>query len=223
MMQEMPSPPDLQRLHEAIGSVDAPPRLRAQVGGLIAEAEHRRARRRRIGIGGGLAAATAAAAATVAIVVPGGAGGAGAPTVVQVAALSAAPALAPAPPVDPSYSERLALGVGGVAFPAWRGTFAWRASGRRTDTLEGRRTVTVFYRGRGGTRLSYSIVAGDALAWPRGARIVRRHGTPFRTLTAGSRRIVTWRERGHQCVIAAPASVPVDRLLALARWSAHEA
>lgn len=220
-MQEMPSPPDLQRLHDAIGSAQAPPRLRGEVADLLEGARRRRRRRRRTAFGGGLAAAAAATAAAIAVVVlPSGPG---APTVVQVAALSTAPALAPPPPPEPSYPERLAVAVDGVWFPAWQGTFPWRASGRRTDTLGGRRTVTVFYRGRGGTRLSYSIVAGPALAWPQDARAVRRNGTTFRILVAGGRRIVTWRERGRQCVVAAPASVPEARLLALADWSAQEA
>ena len=38
--------------------------------------------------------------------------------------------------------------VGDVYFPNWTARFGWSATGERTDTLNGRTAVTVYYGGR---------------------------------------------------------------------------
>ncbi len=139
----------------------------------------------------------------------------GSPTALDAAALAARGPTAPPPPVSPAEPQTLARNVEGVAFPAWsrRG---WRAAGERSDTLEGRRAATVYYDGPAGVRLSYTIVAAPALAWPDGARRAVRRGVEIRLLRSDRAVVATWRVAGHQCVLSAPAAVSDEAVLALA-------
>jgi hypothetical protein len=159
-----------------------------------------------------------AAAALLVIVLASPNGTPGGPTVVQAADLAARPATEGAPPVDPARPGLLKRSVQGVEYPSWQDEFPWRASGAREDTLEGRHVVTVFYANPKGAKLAYSIVTGKPLPEPSG-RSFQSGDEHYVVLKHGARTVVTWRRGGHTCVIAAPASVPTTKLVALASWS----
>jgi hypothetical protein len=162
---------------------------------------------------GGLAAG-AAFALILALVLPGGAGG---PTVVEAAELAERPAEAAAPRPDPGEPALLDARAEGLAYPNWAREFGWRAAGRRVDEIDGRRAVTVFYE-KEGRRVGYTILSGDQLDPPDGARTAVRDGTTFRGLASDGRVIVTWPRQGHTCVLSAER-VDAATLIDLAAWS----
>ena len=123
------------------------------------------------------AAALALAAVMAAFVVLLAAGG---PAVEQVLAVAARPATAPA---------ALDRGFEGVRFPRYE---KWRATGERSDVVDGRQVRTVFYA-RDGRVIAYAIVAGPALSAEEALRVVRDDGVVA----------VTWTRDGRTCVIAA--------------------
>jgi len=172
--------------------------------------------RRPIIIGTGLVGALAAIVLALVLALPGGAPGA--PSVSQAAALSTRGAVAPAPLPDPSNpAVKLSRGVGEIYFPNWSGKFGWRAVGQRSDTIGGRRAITVYYDWHG-KRLAYTIVAAPALSEPK-ARVTTLNGTALRTLTLDGRLVVTWRRARHTCVLSA-AGVSASVLRQLAAWNA---
>jgi len=199
-----------RRAVAALRTVDvrAPAWLRARV-------EPERKRRRSpvsLPLAGGLAAG-AAFALTLALVLPGGAGG---PTVVEAAELAERPSAAAAPRPDPEQPKVLNARAAGLAFPAWAEEFGWRATGRRVDELDGRRAVTVFYE-KGGRRIGYTIVSGEAIDPPDEARRAVREGTVLHGLSAEGRVIVTWLRNGVTCVLSG-SGVDANTLLDLAAW-----
>jgi hypothetical protein len=155
---------------------------------------------------------TAVAAAVVLVIALGG--GASGPSLTQAARVAVAPATAPSPAEDVSDRTQLNMSVAGIQFPYWGRTIGWRTAGARTDTLNGRRVATVFYRGPTGTRVGYAIVSGTALP-VKGGRWITRDGVRFTLLTAGGAHLVTWLRSGHTCVIAG-RGVADHTLLALA-------
>jgi hypothetical protein len=188
-------------------AVPAPPSLRARVGALAAP--------RRRPLVGALGVATAAAAALfVLLVLPGG--GPDAPSVAQAAELAARGSTG-GPPPRYDHAPLLDREIGGIRFPRWQERFGWRASGVREDRLGGRRTATVYYRSKG-DRLGYTIVDGAALTAPAGRRAVRR-GVEFRSFRSGARTVVTWRQKGHTCVLSS-AGVGRRAMIQLAAWRA---
>ncbi len=158
-------------------------------------------------------AATALAVAVAAVVVLLGGGGSSAPTVPQTAHLALAAATAPAPAEDAAHRGQLRLHVGGIAFPYYGRSSGWEATGARTDTLGGRRVVTVFYMARG-HRVGYAIVDGAPLA-VSGGKLVTRDGMRYWLQRDRGAELITWRQAGHTCVIAG-RKVGRDTLLALA-------
>jgi hypothetical protein len=120
--------------------------------------------------------------------------------------------------VNPAHPGLLEQGVGSVTYPSWQDEFPWHASGKRQDTIEGRRTVTVFYENPAHVRIGYTIVDGKALDEPSGPA-VRQGAEHYVVLKRGARTIVTWRRGGHTCILSGPSSVPGAKLLALASWS----
>jgi hypothetical protein len=110
----------------------------------------------------------------------------------------------------------LPVAVEGVRFPNYEEKFGWRAVGKRDDEIDGRDVTTVFYE-RGGERVSYSIVAGDALAEPDG-QDVEAEGTRLRRIGAGN--AVTWTRLGHTCVMDGSAAVSLAAVAELAGWKA---
>jgi len=207
------------RMRSLVDSVQAPPDLHARVEADRDRIAARRGRRRAWAAGGAAAAALAALVAALVIVLSP----ASTPTVLGAADLSARGPAAPAPARDASDPDALARGVDGVAFPAWEGDVPWRASGERSDTLSGRHAATVYYAGPRGSQLAYTIVDGPVLAWPEGSQRFLRDGTEVWVLRRPGQVVATWRERGHQCVITGPSSIPDDAVLTLAADSAARA
>jgi hypothetical protein len=106
--------------------------------------------------------------------------------------------------------------VEGTRFPDYEQKFGWRAVGQHEDEVDGRLVRTVDYR-KGGDRVSYSIVAGDALDEPDGSDL-EAEGTRIRRV--GDARAVTWRRGGHTCVMEGSPGVSVATLAELAGWKA---
>ena len=133
---------------------------------------------------------------------------------VGVLAAAAAPRAA-APPVERADHRRLAAHVDDVWFPSWRRR-RWRPVARSSQTIGGRRSQTVYYARDDGRRLAYTIIASRTLPWPSDTRVVTRGWMRLHVYTDGERRVIGWRERNHQCLIAAPRSLSEAPLLALA-------
>jgi hypothetical protein len=192
--------------------LQAPARLRQTL-----EAERSRpstaARRRRLAFGGALAGAAAAVALTIALVAPSGSGG---PTVVEAAQLSGLPAMQASVPVDPANGKLLAASVSGVSFPNLHADFVWRQAGSRSDELDGRRTKTVFYE-RAGQRIGYTILSGDPVDAPDGARPTVQNGVRLSTARDRSGAIVSWLRGGHTCVLSG-SGVSAKDLREVASW-----
>lgn len=191
----------------AAAAVEAPTRLRAKV---AAERHKRAPRARRAGFAiaaGSLAAVLLA----LALALPSG------PTVVQAATVATRPATEPAPgPGAPKLLDRRAAGL---PFPDWSVKFGWRPTGARTDELDGRRLVTVFYA-KGEREVAYTVVAGAPLDPPDGSDAVVE-GTRLLTFVAGGRTAVTWERGGHTCVLS--GTVDGATLRALAAWKGQGA
>ncbi len=204
----------VELLHEARSADRAPAALRARIEALTPSRAVRT--RRRIGYGSALAGALAALALTLALVLP--AGSPGAPSVSQAAAVAVlGPQLGP-PAVDSRTPGKLDRAVEEVYFPNWSARFRSPATGARTDTIGGRRAVTVYYNWRG-KEIAYTIVAAPALKTPAAPATMLR-GIEFRTLSRqGGRTVVTWRRSGHTCVLSA-RGVPAVVLQRLAAWEA---
>ena len=196
-----------ERISAVARSVRAPEPLRARVD---AERDRTLVRRlvvRRLKLAGALSVPAAALGVVVGLLA-----GTPAPTALEAAAPAALAAAAPAPVVDREHPGSLAVAVEGVRFPEWEG---WRPTGQRTDEIEGRETRTVFYEDQGAT-VGYTIVAGEALAWPDDARVVERGGVALHVLERDGRRLVFWRVAGQTCILSAPASVPEEALVSFA-------
>ena len=93
--------------------------------------------------------------------------------------------------------------------------FGWRATGERSDRIDGHRAVTVYYQ-HGAARVAYTIVSTPALATPK-APVTTLNGTMFRTLSLDGRTVVTWHRAGHTCVLSA-TGVNAGALRELAAW-----
>src|SRR4051794_37243862 len=176
-MTEMSSHPDIERMRAVVADVEAPQELRDRIAADAARTAPRQALRQRMRVTGALVAAAAAAGAAFAIVLPSGD-----PTVLQAADLASRGPVAPAPPAQAGNPALLRRSVDGVTFPTWSDRYPWKPTGQRSDTVEGRDTVTVFYDSTRGTRLAYTIVAGKQLAWPAGAQRVVSHGVEIHVL-----------------------------------------
>ena len=204
-------------VHAARELADEPSaRLRAHVA--REQAARARPRRRSLSLAAA-AVATAALTLLALVVLPAGAGD---PTVLQAAELAERPARAAAPAPLPGRPALLDRRAEGLAFPSWEAKFRWRATGARVDEVAGRRATTVFYEDPRGARIGYTIVAGDPLAVPDGARAAVREGVPLRSIRRGDRIVVTWLRDGHTCVLSG-AGVDGDVLLDLAGWRAKGA
>jgi hypothetical protein len=193
------------QLRAAAASVEAPFELRRRVDALQSRPSARRRRWRPLAA---LAGAGAVAAVALVLVTAGGA-----PTVGDV--LDSA-GTSPAAALSPSGGPLLPVAVEDVRFPNYQEKFGWRAVGRRDDEIDGRDVKTVFYE-RGGERVRYSIVAGDALAEPDGEDI-EAEGTRLRRIDAGN--AVTWRRLDHTCVMDGTSGVSLASVAELAGWKA---
>jgi hypothetical protein len=117
------------------------------------------------------------------------------PGVDDVLAVALRPATAPAS-LDRPFE--------GVRFPSYE---KWRASGERTDVVDGREVRTVFYS-RDGRTIAYAIVAGPALSSEAALRELRGDDDVV---------AVTWTRDGRTCIIAAVDGDPAA-LSRLAVW-----
>lgn len=156
--------------------------------------------------------AAVCAAVVVGIVAVGG-GGSG-PSIRAAAALAFAPSTGPAPPAR--SPKLLDASYGGVTYPNYA-KFSVPPTGERTDRVDGRPALTVFYRLPNGTRLSYTVFSGTAVPLPRDARAVRFEGVPLHMFTTSSGlSVVTLARYGRTCVLAARAKPDVVLSLAAA-------
>jgi hypothetical protein len=160
--------------------------------------------------------AAAAIAAVVAIVVGlqlGGPGGNRAPSITRAAQLAYSPATQSAPAAK--TAKLLDVSYAGITYPNYAREFGLLPTGQRLDRLGGRPALTVFYRFRNGTRLSYTVFSGKPVALPAAARSVVFDGVPLHVYVTSSRlAVVTLVRFGRTCVLAAPTAR--DAVLALA-------
>lgn len=161
-----------------------------------------------------VAVAAVAAASAVVVLVVGGIGGSHpAPSIAAAARLAFAPATGPAPAFK--SSRLLDVSYAGVTYPNYAVEFAALPTGQRVDRIGGRPALTVFYRLRGGIRLSYTVFSGKPVSLPRAARRVVFDGVALRVFSApSSLAVVTVVRFGHTCVLAAPTDR--DLVLSLA-------
>jgi hypothetical protein len=197
----------------SLETVRAPSSLRSSLEELVSNAPVRRRRRApalRLA-GAGALAAVAAAAVAIAL---GGVGATRTPTVLEASRVALEPASRASPAENPARQSALEASVEGVSFPYWGGRRGWPATGARTDRLQGRTITTVFYAARDGKRVGYAIVAGSPLPTPASGTVVARGGVRFHVLDAAGATVVSWREAGHTCILAA-RGLPVHTLLGL--------
>jgi hypothetical protein len=198
---------DTERIGAAIRAaaqtVEAPPELRRQV------ASHR-PRRTRPWVA--IPALGAVAASVIAVVAILAVGSSGAPTVADAAGLALRSPDQPAPAVSRN-EHYLRADVEGVRFPNYRyqDRTPFDAVGARSDEVGGRATRSVVY-GLGDKRIGYTIVSGEPLDVPAGARHVNHNGVDVATFRSHGARVVTWRQGGHTCVIAS-RNVNLSRLI----------
>jgi anti-sigma factor RsiW len=206
----------------AAEATGAPLRLRTQVEAMGARGRRHGVRgpsaRSRLGgirwpAAGVVAGAVAAVLAAVVLV-------GGGPGIGEVAAAATRPPVAAIGPV-PAQAKLLPQHVDDVAFPNYAGKFGWKAVGTRTDEIGGHDTRTVFYA-KAGRRIGYTVVDGDPLDEPGDASKATREGTVLWALRADGREVVTWRRKGHTCVLSA-TGVSRDELLDLAGWKGRGA
>lgn len=151
------------------------------------------ARRARVGLLAGVAITVVAAVVAVLFGVsraddPG-------KIVTEVVALHDRGAIGPAPSPVPDPGPR-------DGFADYAARAHWLPSGSRTDRVEGREVLTVFWD-RAGRRVAYSSVSGDPVTAPGDARRTGRRGVLLRSFEVGGRTAVTWDENGHTAVISA--------------------
>jgi hypothetical protein len=213
------APMPMRRSIEALAAAGSPPAAArpASVGG-----EQRRPRRLRLQAG--LALAAAAVAIVVLVALSGGGSSSHAtPTLLQASSTGLRPARRPAPRESSHNSHLLTASAEGITFPYWESLpprpHGWTATGARTDTVGGRTVTTVFYGDHADRRIGYSIVSGSALPIPTRSTTIRRSGMVFHTLKSRGATVVTWRERGHTCILTARA-VTSGTLVHLASWRA---
>jgi hypothetical protein len=193
--------------------VEAPASLRARVNAATASPRPRH----RL-IRPAVAAAGLAALAAVVLVLAGVGGSPRAPSIDDAAALALARPTAPAPAVERTDTELHAY-VGKIAFPNYTYIWPrWKAAGARADTISGRVTRTVTYRGPRGD-VGYTIVDGKPLKEPQDARHRTAAGIRLAIFRRGDATVVTWRRGGHTCVLAGRGPGVEAQLIKFATWA----
>lgn len=201
-------------IRTAVAGVHAPDSLRMRIEELRAERAPQR-RRRKFTLAGSFAAAAAAAAVAVVAVLPSETPGS--PTIVEAASLATRASTGPAPRPTPAEPKLLAASQDGVPFPNYTAKFGWKPAGTRTDTVDGHAARTVFYT-KGGRRIGYTILGGSFVDHPGDARSSIREKTKLWRYDADGRVAVTWKRRGHTCILSGDRDVPQAELLDLAGW-----
>jgi hypothetical protein len=198
----------------AVAETRAPLALRERIEADRQRAGSQRARSRRWGVLAPVVGVLAAAIVAVVLVT----GGPGAPSVLATASLATRGPGLPAPAEDPANDSVLKASVQGVPFPYWGDSFSWEAVGQRDDKLNDRAAKTIYYENPKGVRAAYTILGGDAVDPPSGAKKTTHKGTDIWVTTHDGRWIVTWKRGGHTCVLSAPMTIPQEKLLDLASW-----
>jgi hypothetical protein len=140
----------------------------------------------------------------------------GTPSVAQAAELGAKPATATAPAAAPGKAGLLDKTFEGVSFPDWSTQFGWNAGGARSDSLEGREAETVFY-GHEGHRVGYTVVSGDPLEIPDGARHVTENDVDVWVYKDGPRDVAVFERDGQTCILSGEV-LHATTLERLASW-----
>ena len=96
----------------------------------------------------------------------------------------------------------------GVPFPYWGDEFQWEASARATTRSRTAARSTVYYDNPKGARAAYTILGGDKIDAPSGARKQTKNGITLWIAEDHGRRIVTWTRNGHTCVLSARSRCP---------------
>jgi hypothetical protein len=198
----------------AVAETRAPLALRERIENDRSRAASRSAAPRRFRLLAPVAGVLAAAIVAIVLVTGGG----GAPSVLATASLATRGPILPAPEENPNNDAVLQASVDGVPFPYWGDHFQWKAVGARDDKIEGRQAKTVYYENAKGLRAAYTILGGDPIGPPSGAREVNDNGTKLFVTTKDGRRIVTWKRGDKTCVMSAPLAIPEQKLLDLASW-----
>ena len=123
------------------------------------------------------------------------------PGVSAASRLTLSAATTGAPGESPGRSDQLNAKVDGVAFPYWGERFGWRASGMRTDTMDGRSVTTVFYSDPHGRRIGYAIVAGTPAPSASGGTVLWHGGTAYRMRQVGGVPVLSWEREGRMCAL----------------------
>ena len=157
--------------------------------------------------------AAGAVAVTLAVVMLVGGG----PGIEDVASAATRPPTAKVA-VVPADSKVLKERVADVRFPNYFGKFGWKAVGTRTDEIGGRATRTVFYEKDGKRDRLHRRLRRRARGARRGRPGHRRGHRDRARCGPRGREVVTWRRRGHTCVLSSKDVPRCAELLALAGW-----
>ncbi|MGA3361866.1 MAG: hypothetical protein ABSD82_07535 [Solirubrobacteraceae bacterium] len=199
---------DERRIGELLRAVEAPApaRLQQRIGELNnARAARARPRRRRRPL---IAVAVGFAAGIVLALVLRGAPAPAPPTALRVSTIALERATGPAP-------YRLTAAGTTIAFPQWS-SLGWPSLGTRSDSLDGRKVTTEFFRSYGGTgTLGYAIVSGAPLPWGAAGRTLTHGGAHYWADAHAGAQILAWVQGGHTCVLVSRAASAAT-LLALA-------
>jgi hypothetical protein len=142
--------------------------------------------------------------------------GPGGSKVVQAAELSLKASTEATPRTDAQQPALLERSFAGVTFPAWSEEFRWRAVGARSDELDGRETVTVFYR-HTHHRIGYTVISGRPVEPPEDAETLYAGGIELHRFRLGFQDVVTFERDGRTCVLSGDVHDP-DTLVKLAAW-----
>jgi hypothetical protein len=224
MMSSQPVSERHLRVVRALQSGPRPPdRLRRRIEAMEAEAARRTLARpgllsrpawlpqpRLAIVAAGVAAVIALlVVAAVSLTGPGG-------PIVAAAELSQSPATEPTPRADRLRPALLERSFAGVRFPAWSEEFRWRADGARSDEIDGRETVTVFYR-HTHHRIGYTVISGAPIEPPADAERLTADGLELRRFRLGRQDVVTFERNGRTCVLSGEVH-HANTLVKLASW-----
>jgi hypothetical protein len=205
--------------------VRAPDELHRTVESLIAARTSGRERprgsdRSRLRFGLGFAGTMVIAAAVAVALAVGLSSGGSAPklTLQQASAMALRPATLPAPAESTRNDSQLTVAVDEIAFPYWEDRFGWRATGERTDQVDGRAVTTVIYEDAHGRRIGYAIVADTPAPALSGGGVATRGTIPYRTFSENGAQSISWLRDGHLCVVSG-RGVGAATLLKLASWT----